>query len=127
MWEPPWKRLVTDLKSEGFESPYLDRLHDRLHVYLDRPSLEQEILAEMAYALGRAEDKVNHALLRLDVKAREIEDARDAGDRARLTDEFNALRKDAESALRDLMIHREALGMRRHEPLARLYPIPPRR
>ncbi len=125
MWEPPWKRLVDDLKDGGFESPYLDRLHARLHVYLERPSLEREILSEMAYALGRTEDKVNVALLELDVKAREIEAAAPA-DRARRVGEFNELRARAKAALRDLMIHRESLGMRRHDLLPGLYPIPPR-
>lgn len=126
MWEPPWKRLVDELKDEGFESPYLDRLHHRLNIYLERPTLEQEILSEMAYALGRAEDKVNLALLQLDLKAREVAQTTHHEARRRLAEEHEDLRRRAKSVLRDLTIHREALGMRRHDLLHELYPIPPR-
>ena len=121
-WEPPWKSLVEDLKDQGFESPYLDRLHERVHAYLDRQSLEREILEEMAYALGRAEDKVNLALLELDVLAAEL-DAAHAPPPERVR-AFNDKRAEAQAALRDLLIHREALGFRRHGLVHDLYPIP---
>ena len=32
MKEPPWKRLVEELKDEGYESIYLDRLRANLDV-----------------------------------------------------------------------------------------------
>ena len=127
VWEPPWKRLVDDLKREGFESPYLDRLDHRLDRLQQRESLEKEILQEMAYALGKSEEKVNLALLECELAAREIEQAPDPGTRAERIEEFNRRRDRAESLRRELMIHREALGMVRHELLERFYPIPPRR
>jgi hypothetical protein len=114
-----WKRLVADLIEAGHESPYLDRLRDRLGMRsLSHRDLEREILEEMAYSLGRAEDKVNVALLELELLDR---------DPATTAEAFNAKREDAVRALRDLIIHREALGFLRHEALARHYPIPPRR
>ena len=68
-----WKRLVLELTDEGFDSPYLDRLRARLNVEQSHRELEKEILQEMAAALGRAEDKLNLALLRLQLIERELE------------------------------------------------------
>lgn len=131
MRSPPWKRLVEQLKSDGFESPYLERLSQRLVVDRDsaHAELEKEIRAEMAAALGRTEDKVNLALLELDVAGKAV-DAAEGGPRDALVaaiTEYNRLREAAERALRDLMIHREAIGIRQHKLLADFYPIPPRR
>jgi hypothetical protein len=125
-----WKRLVLDLTDEGFESPYLDRLRARLNVEQSHRELEKEILQEMAAALGRAEDKLNLALLRLQLIARELESLppRGAGvDLRERVEGYNAQREVASRCLWELTIHREALGFRRNEILERLYPIPPRR
>jgi endo-alpha-1,4-polygalactosaminidase (GH114 family) len=65
--DPPWKRLVEELKDQGYESVYLDRL---------RASLDVE--QQRAEALERR---------------------------------------------RELLIHREALGIRRNDILERLYPV----
>lgn len=124
---PAWKNLVAALEGTGFESPYLDRLRARVTPEAAHQALEQEIIAEMANALGRAEDKVDAALLRLDLAARAIEQAPDPdARRARIT-RFNQLREEALRVRRDLLIHREALGFYRNEHLEDVYPIPPRR
>jgi len=126
MREPPWKNLVRHLDDSGYESPYLDRLRARLDAGGVRQSLETEIIREVAQALGRSEDKVNHALLELELAARAADEAPDHDRPARIA-RFNQLREAALQARQYLRIHREAVGFRRHHDLDQLYPIPPRR
>ena len=122
------KRLVAGLKERGYESVYLDRLQQRLDVEAAHEVLEQEIVAEMAAALGRSAAKVDLALLQLELAAQAIDAASDADERAGLVARFNALRAEALRARHELAIHREAVGFRRNHELERLYPIPsPRR
>jgi hypothetical protein len=82
----------------------------------------------MASALGRAEDKVNVALVELEVQGKSI-DAMTIDDaaRPRALARFDAIRTQAMCALWELRVRREALGFRRNEKLAELYPIPPKR
>ncbi len=127
MREAPWSRLVRELKDTGYESPYLDRLRARLDPAEAVSRLETEIVQEMAQALGRTEDKLNYALLRLELAARAIDTAPDQLVRYERVKEFNALREDAIQARRNLQIHREAIGIRRNRMLDDLYPIPQRR
>lgn len=127
MPEAPWTRLVRELKDTGYESPYLDRLRARLDPAEAVARLETEIVQEMAQALGRTEDKLNYALLRLELAARAIDTAPDELVRYDRVKEFNALREDAIQARRNLQIHREAIGIRRNRMLDDLYPIPQRR
>lgn len=131
------RTLVEDLTATHFESPYLDRLRGRLQRAATTggyTKLQQEIMGEMAAALGRAEDHVNEALLRLDVLDREIahlESEPESPERSRRLDSevarFNELRERAQRRLWELMVHREAIGLRRHETLSQFYPIPPKR
>lgn len=127
MREAPWTRLVRELKDAGYESPYLDRLRARLDPSEAIAQLEKEIVREMAQALGRTEDKLNYALLRLELAARDLDGATDERERARLTERYNALRAEAIEARQALLIHREAIGIRRNRVLYEIYPIPPRR
>lgn len=124
--ERPWQALVRELKDAGYESPYLDRLRARHDVAAAQEQLEKEIIREMAAALGRSGEKVDVALLHLDLAARALAAATDADERARLVDAFNARRDEALKARHELRIHREAVGIRRNEMLDREYPIPPR-
>ena len=91
-----------------------------------RESLEKEIIREMAASLGRAEDKINAALLRLDLAGRALAAALDPTARRRCAVAFNVEREHALTARWELMIQREAIGLHRNELLDRLYPIPPR-
>ncbi len=128
MRTPAWKRLVRDLSDQGFESPYLDRLRRKLDVEQAHHDLEREILQEMACALGRAEEKINLALLELQLIERDLDAARGGGaERERLVAQYNVQREVARRYLWELVIHREALGFRRNEVLRECYPIPPRR
>jgi len=127
-WDPAWKSLVEKLTDEGYESPYLTRLRERYGVVPRGQSgaeaLEYEILSEMASALGRAEDKVNVALLELELAAR----ACDAGgDDPESVAVYNAKREHALRVRRDLLIHRDALRFPRDPRFLQNYPIPPKR
>ena len=133
MREPAWKRLIRDLTDQGYESPYLDRLRNRLDLEQAHHELEKEILQEMASALGRAEEKVCLALLQLELVGREVNCLMEVEERpegwiervnARIAD-FNRQRSVAKESLWELVIHREAIGLRRNEILRRFYPIPP--
>lgn len=127
MRAPPWKTLVRELSRSGFESPYLDRLKRKVDVELATEELEKEIVQEMASALGRAGDKVDYALLRLDLVADAIEKARTPHERRQKIARWNDLREEAIEARYELRIHREAVGIRQNRVLESTYPIPPRR
>jgi hypothetical protein len=124
MPERPWQTLVRQLTDAGYESPYLDRLRARVDPAQAQDTLEQEIIREMASALGRAEDKLNAALLRLELAGRALAAAVDRGERRDRAIAFNAERTQALRARWELTIQREAVGMRRNDVLERLYPIP---
>ena len=47
MDEPPWKRMVDELRQQRFESPYLERLRAHLGTG-GRDDLAGEVLREMA-------------------------------------------------------------------------------
>ena len=126
MREPAWRSLVRELTDAGFESAYLDRLRGRLDVAQAQASLEKEIIAEMASALGRAEDKLNVALLRLEIATRELAGA-EPSDRDRCFAAYDARHHEATTARWEFVIHREAIGIWRNELIEQLYPIPPRR
>ena len=127
MSQRPWERLVRELRDEGFQSPYLDRLRGRLDVYEAQEELEREIVQEMASALGRAEEKVLVALLRLELAGREVDRAPSGDLQRAAVERFNELRGEALRARHELLIHREAVGIRRNQILESLYPVPPRR
>ena len=123
MKEPPWKRLVEELKDEGYESIYLDRLRANLDVEAQHGILEKEIVQEMAYALGRSAAKVDYALLELELLQNELGRCDSAARRATLERAIESKRDEALRRRRDLLIHREALGIRRNDILETLYPI----
>ncbi|MDG2303151.1 MAG: hypothetical protein P8R42_00630 [Candidatus Binatia bacterium] len=127
MRAPPWKTLVRELADSGFESPYLDRLKRKIDIELGAEELEKEIVQEMASALGRSGDKVDLALLRLDVVARAIDNAQAPAERRKRVSDWNAAREEAIEARYELRIHREAVGIRSNRVLESIYPIPPRR
>jgi hypothetical protein len=125
--QAPWKTLVTELTDSGYQSPYLDRLRSRMDVEQAHATLEQEIVAEIAAALGRTASKLDHALLRLELAGRDLEGLADTEARATCAARFETLRQEALQARHGLLIHREAVGIRRNDLLETLYPIPPRR
>jgi len=125
--ERPWKKLVRDLTDAGHESPYLERLRARVDTAQAQADLERELVQEMATALGRTEEKVNAALLRLELAGRDLDQASAGPEREACLARFHALRDAALAARHELAIHREAVGFRRNAILELLYPIPGRR
>ena len=125
--QAPWKTLVAELTDSGYRSPYLDRLRQRLDVEQAQATLEQEIVAEIAAALGRTAAKLDHALLRLELAGGDLDRATNPAERATCAARFEALRRAALQARHELLIHREAVGIRRNDMLETLYPIPARR
>jgi len=115
--------LVEELKDQGFESIYLDRLRASLDVAQQHAILEKEIIQEMAYALGKSAAKVDHALLELELLHREMAEADSEAERRALQEAIEAKRQDALRLRRELLIHREALGIRRNDILEKMYPI----
>jgi hypothetical protein len=126
MRDHPWRTLVRELTDAGHESPYLDRLRQRLDVARGRTALEVELVQEMAASLGRAEDKLLVALLQLEVAGRALADARDPEARRSRADAFNRARDYALRRRLELVIQREAVGIRRNDVIDDLYPVPPR-
>ena len=110
MPQPPWKQLVEELKDQGYESVYLDRLRARLDVAQQHAILEKEIIQEMAYALGQSAAKVDHALLELELIERALRAESDPSKLVALAEEHEAKRQQALSLRRDLLIHRVVLG-----------------
>src|SRR5689334_18613224 len=129
MRAPPWKSLARDLREDHVERPYLDDVRRRVDVADAQAQLEREIVREIAAALGRSAAKVADAIARLAAAERALAGApADPETRATLVARFNALGADALRARHELLIHREAIGIRRNEALETMYPIPaPRR
>ncbi len=88
---------------------------------------QEEIIEEMAKALGHTGDKLEAVLLKLKKIEQELETTDDLDTYNALIDTFNATRKQALSRRQMLMIHREALGVRRHGYVDNFYPIPGKR
>lgn len=114
---------MQQLVDEGRKSVYLERLRARYDVRLPNETIEKELMREMAGALARAEDKVNLALLKLELLAERCDER---GDRASV-EAFNAQRRHALKVRRDLLIHRDALRFPRDPRFEQRYPIPPPR
>jgi hypothetical protein len=113
--------------ADGPARPGDAALRERLPSRGNLESLEREIVAEIAYSLGRAGNKLESALQQAQRTRQMIESGPHEPDERRgLVARFNEERALAERRLRDLMIQREALGFRRHSELLQLYPIPPR-
>ena len=93
--------------------------------------LEVEMVKEHAEALGRTGRRVNECVQRLHEVEAELHRLEETGEEVdrinELTEVFNILRTEALVLLKHLVIHREAIGFRRHRILGDLYRIPGRR
>lgn len=125
-----YRNLASELLAHGVDSPYLARLgvcaqvEDRLEV------LTVEHHQEMAGALGRTEFRVNLAFLELELYRARYDAALRNGahtrELGRLATAFNDQRHVVHQRLRELLIHREAIGFHRNEILDELYPVHPK-
>ncbi|MFO0606299.1 MAG: hypothetical protein U0324_24200 [Polyangiales bacterium] len=122
------RRMVGELNRQGVKSEYLDRLTERVNslgnAELSMAALEVELRQEVSQSLGRAEDRINHALLALELAGRKADAAPPGAAREALVADFNALRAEALRRREYLLIQREALGFRGNDALERLYPVP---
>jgi hypothetical protein len=84
---------------------------------------EEEIRAEMAASLGRIGRKLEEILFELALVQRSLESA-DGPCCEETAERFCTLRESARRHLWYLTVQREAMGMRNHEDLERVYPIP---
>ena len=123
-----FKQLAEELQAHGVQSEYLARIDARLTREQRLENLQLEIAQEVAAALGRTDTRVNLALAELELCRARYERAQSAplAERRNLAEAFNAQRRVAQARLRDLQIHREAIGFRRNQVLQELYPIPGR-
>lgn len=127
---PSAKRLAADLIAQGIESKYLARVLAKVGGEDSMEQIEREFVREIATALGRSEDRVNLALAELELHRarydRAVRDGASDEERQSHARAFNQQRIVAQTKLRDLLIHREAIGFRRNNMLNDLYPIPPK-
>ena len=88
-------------------------------------SLEREFLQEMAYSLKRAEDKLLDAL---DAVEEAFKASQSASPQTRgwTVKRYNKARDAAKTARWEMIVHREAIGMRDAQHIRERYPIPPR-
>lgn len=85
---------------------------------------QEEIVEEMAKALGHSGDLLEDVLARLDALDRELAKTENAHTYNTMVEEFNSLRRQAISRSEMLKIHREAIGIRKHRYVDIFYPIP---
>lgn len=88
-------------------------------------AVEHEIVAEKASGLGRMADRLEAALAELSALGAAAAAAR-AEERAARVAAYNACRARAEELYFWLCVQREAIGIRNHDLVAQLYPIPPK-
>ena len=85
---------------------------------------QEEIVEEIAKALGHSGDLLEDVLDRLSTLDKKMDLIRDTERYNKLVDEFNELRKKAVMRRDMLVIHREAIGVWKHGDLDACYPIP---
>ncbi|HEX8951472.1 MAG TPA: hypothetical protein VF945_06485 [Polyangia bacterium] len=89
-------------------------------------AVEHEIAQEKAFSLGRTGARLEALLRELAELAVAAGRAATPEERAARVAEHNACRQRAADAYYALTVQREAMGVKHHEALARMYPIPPK-
>jgi hypothetical protein len=111
--------------AEGSSSAIDRDLRDRLPQTGSISALEREIAAEIASSLGRAGTKLEEAIERAQATRHALETSLPGTpERRALIERFDTERTHAERRLRDLLIQREAIGLRRHTDVQHRYVIP---
>jgi hypothetical protein len=112
--------------SEGSSSEIDRDLRERLPNTGSISSLEREIASEIASSLGRAGSKLEAAIERaLTARAALESGGPSPAEHRLLLERYEAERAEAERRFRDLVIQREAIGLRRHTDVRERYVIPP--
>lgn len=113
--------------AEGSSEPRDRELRERLPAVgrAGLPAIEREIASEIAHSLGKAGRLLEAAITQARGTLAALEsEALGAAERRALLERFSEQRAAAERRLRDLLIQREALGLRRHADVHRVYVIP---
>lgn len=118
------KRLATEV-SDAARAAAQD-LRARAH-----GNVARELLEEMGSAYARAHEKVDLAMAKLDQLARALAHHRStprgprwSEDLRRTVEDFNAHREKAKTAIWELCVHREALGIRNHKAIDETWTVP---
>jgi DNA topoisomerase VI subunit B len=85
---------------------------------------QEEIIEEMAKALGHTGYKLEVVLEEMKKMEREMQDLDNIDEYNEMVETFNTLRRQALNRKEMLMIHREALGVYKHNYIDKYYPIP---
>jgi len=125
------KRMVSKLQEEGYTSPLMERISQKVDVGSQVAEQEQELLQEIAQALKRTENKLLFACLELEVAGKRADLLASQKD-PQLQDAVETHNKARERAVKrrhDLTVQRQACGFRTNSftIMDELYPIPPRR
>lgn len=88
---------------------------------------QEEIVEEIAKSLGHSGDLLEGVLAKLGALGEKLAGEEDEERYNALVDQYNDLRKEALTRREMLVIHREAIGLWRHEDLDACYPIPPKK
>jgi hypothetical protein len=121
------QRLLRDVYESVNEPERRSSLGDRFGALGGAPlaAVQREIVEEIAHSLGKAGRKVQRqAELVRALVARVSREQLSRDEREQLRHEYQRQRLLAERHLRDLLIQREALGLRRHEEVRRAYVLP---
>ena len=89
-------------------------------------AVEHEIAEEKAFSLGRTGARLEELLGELARLAEAAARAANPDERAACVAAFNACQKRAADSYYALTVQREAMGVKHHETLAAMYPIPPK-
>ncbi len=110
--------------ADGSLYPHDQNLRERLPTS-NVASLERELAGEIAYSLGRAGTKLDEAIARVRATLLELAELGvGTPERETLLERYWEERGAAERRLRDLLIQREAIGLRRHNDVFQRYVIP---
>lgn len=128
--EVRYKRLAAELVAHGVQSTYIARIEGRVGPIQRIESLQAELNQDIAGALGQSDLRVLFALAELELHRarydRAVQTRASDSELAALANAFNKQRLLAQKRLRELLIHREAVGFRRNQVLYELYPIAPK-
>lgn len=85
---------------------------------------QEEIIEEMAKALGHTGYKLEVVLEEMKKLESKMKALDNVDEYNAMVDDFNTLRRQALNRKEMLMIHREALGVHKHNYIDKYYPIP---
>lgn len=117
------RNILNDLKVTSALRNQRNPDASRLAQARGQNSLEVEFVQEMANALRRSEDKLLRALDALEEAYHAVEDAAPSH-RSEAIEHYNTAQETARVARWEMIVHREAIGLRDSSRIRERYPIP---